>query len=306
MQAMTAPGDSLLLIALLAAFMACLGYSIGRLHQRYQSAPDREEAYRNGYDAAARNVFSMAARVAGPRRERGAVHASAAIPPSGEQPGTLAADGPAPEPVATPAEPTVPLDPASPAGRDPEEPTAPLRPGREQLGFPAPRPHNGPGAPQPAAVGGVAYTSLSGPRWPATPDLGPDGVPRPGPPAVPGQHVISEATRNLGAGPRRAPEAGPRHAPEAGNPPRQGSGAATAPDTGLPVDDAATTGGPVVAPSAAGPAGTDPVPAARPAGRGRHMAPDEPTTTPLTPDRMARIRAAGDRQDPPVPRPRRS
>jgi hypothetical protein len=66
-QSMTAPGDIILLIVLAAAVMACAGYAAGRLHQRRQSGPDMREAYRTGYEAATRNVFSMAARAAGRR-----------------------------------------------------------------------------------------------------------------------------------------------------------------------------------------------------------------------------------------------
>ncbi|MDI6101320.1 hypothetical protein QLQ12_22140 [Actinoplanes sp. NEAU-A12] len=64
---MTAPGDTILLIVLAAALMACTGYAAGRLHQRRQNGPDLREAYRTGYDAATRNVFSTAARAAGRR-----------------------------------------------------------------------------------------------------------------------------------------------------------------------------------------------------------------------------------------------
>jgi hypothetical protein len=64
---MTAPGDIVLLIVLAAALTACAGYAAGRLHQRRQSGPDLREAYQTGYEAATRNVFSMAARAAGRR-----------------------------------------------------------------------------------------------------------------------------------------------------------------------------------------------------------------------------------------------
>ncbi|GIE36422.1 hypothetical protein Ait01nite_094670 [Actinoplanes italicus] len=64
---MTAPGDIVLIIVLAAVLMACAGYAAGRLHQRRQSGPDLREAYKTGYEAATRNVFSMAARAAGRR-----------------------------------------------------------------------------------------------------------------------------------------------------------------------------------------------------------------------------------------------
>jgi hypothetical protein len=62
---MTTPGDIALLIVLAAALMACAGYATGRFHQRRQSGPDLRDAYKTGYDAATRSVFSMAARAAG-------------------------------------------------------------------------------------------------------------------------------------------------------------------------------------------------------------------------------------------------
>ncbi|HWS38770.1 MAG TPA: hypothetical protein VN408_39285 [Actinoplanes sp.] len=64
---MTAPGDTILVIILAAALMACFGYTAGRLHQRRQGGADRATAYKRGYDAATRSVFSMAARAAGRR-----------------------------------------------------------------------------------------------------------------------------------------------------------------------------------------------------------------------------------------------
>lgn len=64
---MTAPGDTILVIILAAALMACFGYTAGRVHQRRQSGADRATAYKRGYEAATRSVFSMAARAAGRR-----------------------------------------------------------------------------------------------------------------------------------------------------------------------------------------------------------------------------------------------
>ena len=79
---MTAPGNSAVLFVLLAAFLTCTGYAAGRLHQWYRTGQERDEAYRDGYDTATRSVFSMAARIIGPRRtERAAIRASAAVPP---------------------------------------------------------------------------------------------------------------------------------------------------------------------------------------------------------------------------------
>src|SRR4051812_8956335 len=98
---MTAPGDSVLLLILLAIFLACCGYAAGRLHQRYQTWSDREEAYRDGYDMATRSVFSLAARVVGPRRSstRAVVPAQSVSPENGPEP---SAPAPAMTPPATP------------------------------------------------------------------------------------------------------------------------------------------------------------------------------------------------------------
>lgn len=77
---MAAPGNSTVLLTLLAAFVACTGYAGGRLHQWYRMGRDRDDAYRDGYDTATRSVFSMAARVISPRRaDRAAIRASAAV-----------------------------------------------------------------------------------------------------------------------------------------------------------------------------------------------------------------------------------
>jgi hypothetical protein len=73
---MTVPGNSALLLTLLAVFVAGTGYAAGRLHQRHRTDLERDEAYRDGYDMATRSVFSLAARVIGPWRERAAVRAS--------------------------------------------------------------------------------------------------------------------------------------------------------------------------------------------------------------------------------------
>ncbi|NMO53212.1 hypothetical protein HH310_18685 [Actinoplanes sp. TBRC 11911] len=70
---MNAPGDSALIVVLLAVFVACAAYAAGRIHQRWQAAQDREEAYRDGYENGTSNVFSTAVRMLGPKRSaRGA------------------------------------------------------------------------------------------------------------------------------------------------------------------------------------------------------------------------------------------
>jgi hypothetical protein len=68
------------LFILLAVFVACTGYAAGRVHQWYRTGVDRDDAYRDGYDTATRSVFSLAARVIGPRRgEKAAIRASASV-----------------------------------------------------------------------------------------------------------------------------------------------------------------------------------------------------------------------------------
>jgi len=74
---MTVPGNSTLLLTLLAALIASTGYAGGRIHQWYRMGRDRDEAFRDGYDTATRSVFSLAARVISPRRgDRAAVRGS--------------------------------------------------------------------------------------------------------------------------------------------------------------------------------------------------------------------------------------
>ena len=81
---MSAPGNSAVLVTLLAVLIICTGYAAGRLHQWYRAAADRDEAYQEGYDTGARSTFSMAARIAGPGRAA-AIRASAPVrPPSPE------------------------------------------------------------------------------------------------------------------------------------------------------------------------------------------------------------------------------
>lgn len=87
---MTAPGNATVLIVLLAVLVACTGYAAGRLHQWHRSGLDRDEAYRDGYDTAARSTFSLAARIVGLRRDRGRVRATAPVP------ARCAPEGPAP------------------------------------------------------------------------------------------------------------------------------------------------------------------------------------------------------------------
>jgi hypothetical protein len=104
---MTVPGNDALLITALAAFTACLGYAAGRLHQWYRTVLDRDEAYRDGYDTATRSVFSLAARLIGPRR---AVRGTAVVTSAGGEvrPGAPPAASPAvPLPVTAAGPPSV-------------------------------------------------------------------------------------------------------------------------------------------------------------------------------------------------------
>ncbi|GIE93186.1 hypothetical protein [Paractinoplanes rishiriensis] len=194
---MTAPGNSALLVTLLAVFVACSAYAAGRLHQRYQMERDREEAYRDGYDTATRSVFSLAARVIAPRR---AVRASVpALPTGSGRPGD-SATRPGPEPAGDPAAPATPPGPASGAaapgspdgvvsgtampgegstphpvpgypgllrraavpGTNPKPVPEPNGP--ESLGFPAPPPPPPRVVAEAAAVGGVVYQPFPDPR----------------------------------------------------------------------------------------------------------------------------------------------
>nr|WP_296072362.1 hypothetical protein [uncultured Actinoplanes sp.] len=140
---MNAPGDSALIFTLLAVFLACTGYAAGRLHQRWQAAQDREEAYRDGYENGTRNVFSTAVRMLGPKRSaRGAAAVRPVIPVQPEAPRTA-------EPV------------------EPAEPVKPTEPVKEpKLGFPAPAPPPPYAITEPAALGGVVFRQFPDPRLP--------------------------------------------------------------------------------------------------------------------------------------------
>jgi len=146
--AMSAPGNSALIVVMLAVFVACCAYAAGRLHQRFQMKTDREEAYRDGYDTATRSVFSLAARIIAPRR---AIRGSAAVKPTVD--GTVV-----PEPV-SPA-PAVEL----PVAAQPPPPPSPPRADDAGLGFPAPPPPPAKVVAEPAAVGGVVYRPFPDPR----------------------------------------------------------------------------------------------------------------------------------------------
>ncbi|GID71631.1 hypothetical protein Ade02nite_02720 [Paractinoplanes deccanensis] len=182
---MTAPGDSVLLLALLAVFFACCGYAAGRAHQKRLTAHERAAAYRSGYETASERVFSLAARtVAAGRPARGSASAHAGTAPSSPgTPSSRAARGPASAHAGT--APSSPGTPSSPPAADvsgasevagaPVSPAARPRPG----GFPAPPPPPRHVQAEPAAVGGVMYQPFPDPR-PA------DGSPPELRPAAPG------------------------------------------------------------------------------------------------------------------------
>lgn len=124
---MNAPGDSALIFSLLAVFVACTGYAAGRLHQRWQAAQDREEAYRDGYESGTSSVFSTAVRMLGPKRPaRGAAPVSTTKAPETEAENLEESDTP--------------------------------------LGFPAPLPPPPYAVIDPPAIGGVVYRRLRDPR----------------------------------------------------------------------------------------------------------------------------------------------
>jgi hypothetical protein len=149
---MTAPGNSVVLILLLAAFLACTGYAGGRLHQWYRMGQERDEAYRDGYDTATRSVFSLAARIISPRRtDRSAIRASAAvvIPASAVV-----------ETATSPLPPTAP--PPAAACRSPHwTEAAPATPASH---VPAPRPARDGSGPRSAAAQGADVLRVEVPR----------------------------------------------------------------------------------------------------------------------------------------------
>ncbi len=100
---MTTPGSLALILPLVALVVAVTGYAGGRLHQKWRAGRDRDEAYREGYDTATRSVFTLAARVIGPRRAavRGSAEVRGAPADGGDitpMPPAPAADRPAPAP----------------------------------------------------------------------------------------------------------------------------------------------------------------------------------------------------------------
>jgi hypothetical protein len=132
---MTAPGNSAVLLILMAVVTVCVGYVAGRWHQWRRAAVDRDEAYQEGYDAGAESTFSMAARIAGPGRKKAAVRASAAVRAAAPGATSSSAVDPAPDqpffaprPVGASADPPSagsPSPTSSPAGSSSSSPGAP-------------------------------------------------------------------------------------------------------------------------------------------------------------------------------------
>jgi hypothetical protein len=59
---MIAPGNGLIQIFFAVAFVIASGYALGRIHQWYRDGPERDDAYRTGYDCASVRMFDMALR----------------------------------------------------------------------------------------------------------------------------------------------------------------------------------------------------------------------------------------------------
>ena len=297
---MTAPGDSILIFTLLALFVGCCAYAAGRLHQRYETKREREEAYRDGYETASKRVFSLAARtLVAKRGARGSAAvrgagdeaptvpvgkaakaratgaAAAAADKSGSsQPGATKAAAPAGTPLATAASSvTPPLATDSPATPRPADAAAS-------------------GTPRPADAAATSGTPR--PSTAVTP-----GFPAPPPPppqAVPEPAAVGGVTYQPFPDPRRSTDADPVSDP----PPASGPGSG---------DSTPAVAAPQPSPTPA----PDPTDEPR---AGRHFVPDElvhAATYRLPPDRIFRARVPGGTPLPEepttplaVPKPRRS
>jgi hypothetical protein len=60
---MTPPENDVLQAVAIVLFAICLAYAAGRMHQWYLQAMERDQAWRHGYDLAARSLFHLATRV---------------------------------------------------------------------------------------------------------------------------------------------------------------------------------------------------------------------------------------------------
>jgi len=71
-EAVTAPGNSLILTLLTLGVFLSGAYAIGRIHQWRKYGIERDEAYRTGYEKASRAIVGMmTARHSDPPREHG-------------------------------------------------------------------------------------------------------------------------------------------------------------------------------------------------------------------------------------------
>lgn len=64
---MTPPENDVLQAVAIVLFAICLAYAAGRMHQWYLHALERDQAWRHGYDLAARSLFHLATRVTRPQ-----------------------------------------------------------------------------------------------------------------------------------------------------------------------------------------------------------------------------------------------
>jgi hypothetical protein len=83
---MTPPENDVLQAVAIVLFAICLSYAAGRMHQWYLHALERDQAWRHGYDLAARSLFHLATRVNRPQpatpaatRKADAVRATASV-----------------------------------------------------------------------------------------------------------------------------------------------------------------------------------------------------------------------------------
>lgn len=60
---MTVPGNNLLSTALALLFIVSLCYATGRLHQWLKHGLERDAAFRDGYNQATTNLFTLATRI---------------------------------------------------------------------------------------------------------------------------------------------------------------------------------------------------------------------------------------------------
>ncbi|HEY0531400.1 MAG TPA: hypothetical protein VGD29_07365 [Actinoplanes sp.] len=215
---MSAPGNSILIIALIALFVACCGYAAGRIHQRRQTGDDREAAYRDGYEKGSHSVFSLAARVIVRRRP---VQAAAAVKPASEardettllpqlspsaSPSSPLSGPPAPR---LSAQPTPPPLSAQPAPQPSAQPSVMMGAaagsfpgaGMSQMGFPVPPPPPAGTVPEPSAVGGVRFQRFPDPRTGGETTVLPDMSERVARPAGSAEPSDGESV----PAPRRAP-----------------------------------------------------------------------------------------------------